>query len=54
MLKMAGVRLHPGMRFVLGAVLIAAGLVRHDATPLLVIGGALVLFGVVGALTADR
>ncbi|MGZ4168921.1 MAG: hypothetical protein ACXVSA_19540 [Solirubrobacteraceae bacterium] len=52
MLKMAGVRLHPGMRVVLGAVLIAVGLARHDATPLLVIGGALLLFGVAGMVGA--
>jgi hypothetical protein len=45
------------MRFVIGAALIALGLARHTATPLIVIGGAFVVFGVVslvGAATQRR
>jgi hypothetical protein len=57
MLRMAGVHLHPGMRVVIGAAMIAVALAHHHATPLLVIGGAFVLFGVsslVGAATSGR
>jgi hypothetical protein len=46
MLRMAGIKLHPAMRLAIGAGLIAIGLARHNATPLIVIGAAFVVFGV--------
>jgi hypothetical protein len=46
MLRMAGVRLSPALRLVIGAALIALGLARHTATPLIVIGAAFLVFGV--------
>jgi hypothetical protein len=49
---MAGVRLNPAVRLVIGAGLIAIGLARHSAAPLIVIGGAFVVFGVVGVAGA--
>jgi hypothetical protein len=56
MLRMAGFRFHPGMRVLLGMALIAAGLLRHNATPLIVIGavvGALGLVSLVGGAARD-
>jgi hypothetical protein len=47
MLRMAGVRLSPAVRLVIGAALIALGLARHTAAPLIVIGAAFLVFGVV-------
>jgi hypothetical protein len=52
MLKMAGVRLSPAVRLVIGAALIALGLARHTATPLIVIGAAFLVFGVASLLSA--
>jgi hypothetical protein len=46
MLRMAGIKLHPAMRLAIGAGLIAIGLARHNATPLIGIGAAFVVFGV--------
>jgi len=48
MLRMAGVRLSPALRLVIGAGLIALGLARHTATPLIVIGAAFLVFGMAG------
>jgi hypothetical protein len=47
MLRMAGVRLSPAVRLVIGAALIALGLARHTAAPLIVIGAAFLVFGAV-------
>ena len=49
MLKMAGVQLHPGVRILIGAVVIAIGLLRHGTMPLIV-GGALIVWGVAAVL----
>ncbi len=49
MLKMTGARLHPAVRILIGAGVIAIGLVRHGTTPLIV-GGALIVWGVAAVL----
>jgi membrane-bound ClpP family serine protease len=54
MLRLAGVRLHPGIRLVIGAALVAFGLWRHDAAPAIVIGGALILFGLAGLVGSPQ
>lgn len=52
MLKIAGVRLHPGMRVLLGMGLIALGLLKHNATPLIVIGAIVGLLGIVSMVSS--
>ena len=47
MLRMAGIRLHPGMRVLLGIVLMGVGLLKHHAAPLIVIGAVVGLLGLV-------
>lgn len=49
MLKMTGAPLHPGIRILIGAVVIAIGLVRHSTAPL-IIGGVLIVWGVAAVL----
>jgi hypothetical protein len=53
MLKPAGIELHPGLRVLVGAGLVALALALDGAVPMLVIGGALVVWGAF-ALVAAR
>ncbi len=48
MLRLAGIRFHPAARALAGAAVLAIGLARHHATAMIVIGGALLVWGVVG------
>jgi energy-coupling factor transporter transmembrane protein EcfT len=48
-LKMAGVRPHPALRILIGAVFLAIGFLRHGTAPL-IIGGVLIVWGVVAVL----
>jgi hypothetical protein len=48
MLRLLGVRLHPGLRLLLGVALIAIGLAGHR-TGLLVAGAAVIVWAVIGA-----
>jgi len=50
MLRMAGVRLHPAVRVLIGAVILGIGLTRHHATPALVIGAVLIVWGLAAVL----
>ena len=50
MLRMAGVRAHPALRILIGAVILGVGLMRHHATPALVIGAVLIVWGVAAML----
>jgi hypothetical protein len=51
MLGMAtGVRLHPAVRVLIGAAMIAAGLALHRGIALVVLGVVLALYGIAGAL----
>ncbi len=47
MFRMAGIRLNPGMRVLLGIALMAVGLLKHQAAPLIVIGAIVGLLGLV-------
>lgn len=49
MLKMAGVRLHPAVRILIGGVLIALAIARHTALGL-VVGVLLVVWGFAAVL----
>jgi hypothetical protein len=49
MLKMAGFELHPAIRIVIGAIILGIGLARGATAPL-IIGGALVVWGIVAVL----
>jgi uncharacterized membrane protein (DUF4010 family) len=53
---MAGVRLHPGVRVLLGVALIGVGLLKHNAVPLIVIGAVVGLLGIASVVgsTASR
>jgi hypothetical protein len=42
---MAGVRFHPGIRVLMGTVMIGVGVVAHRNTPLIVIGAVFALLG---------
>jgi hypothetical protein len=53
-LKLAGVQLHPGVRVLIGGALIALGVALDGAVPMIVIGSALVLWGIVAVLGAQR
>jgi membrane-bound ClpP family serine protease len=44
MLNLIGVRVHPAVRGVIGAVLVILGLVRHNPVPIVVIGAALLVW----------
>lgn len=47
MLRMLGMELHPAARIAIGAVVVAIGLMRGNAAPMVVVGGALVVWGLV-------
>lgn len=49
MLKQAGVQTHPAMRIVIGVIIGALGLARGATAPV-IIGGALVMWGIVAAV----
>ncbi len=50
MLKIAGVQLHPGVRILIGAVFVGIGLMRHNGTAMMIIGGLLVVWGIAAVL----
>jgi hypothetical protein len=50
MLRMAGVQAHPAVRILIGGVLIALGIARHDAVPALVVGTVLIVWGFAAVL----
>jgi hypothetical protein len=54
MLRMAGVQLHPGVRVLIGAALIALALIRHAGPAPLLIGGALILWGLAASVAQPR
>jgi hypothetical protein len=53
-LKLAGVQLHPAYRFLMGGAFVLIGLARGGAIPIIVIGGALILWGLVALATGRR
>jgi hypothetical protein len=54
MLRMAGVRVHPALRILIGAVILGIGLMRHHATPALVVGAVLIAWGIAAVLGLAR
>jgi hypothetical protein len=53
-LKLAGVQTHPALRILIGAVLIAVGVARHDAGVPLIVGGVLIVWGIAAVLSVAR
>ena len=54
MLKLAGVQLHPAYRFLIGGAFVLIGVARGGAIPIIVIGGALILWALVALATGQR
>ena len=50
MLRLAGVRLHPGVRTLIGGALVAVGLIGHTGPGIVVVGAALVAWGAIDVL----
>jgi hypothetical protein len=53
-LKLAGVQLHPAYRFLIGGAFVLIGVARGGAIPIIVIGGALILWALVALATGQR
>ena len=51
MFKLAGVELNPATRALIGALLLIVGVAKHGV-PLMIVGGVLVAWGVVGLVAA--
>jgi hypothetical protein len=54
MLRLAGVHLHPGVRVLIGAGIVALGLANGGVGPMMLIGCALVVWGLVAVASARR
>jgi hypothetical protein len=54
MLRLAGVHLHPGVRVLIGAGIVALGLANGGVSPMMLIGCALVVWGLVAVASVRR